>query len=656
MLPDATALHTSHRTNGTNIDSVLAQTWIHGHGNHPAEPTNHLPDAPTYPFERNRYWLMTPPPATAGGTTHPHLTTAVHRADIDGTLHTGTLNPAVHTWLTEHVIGDTTLLPATAFAEMAIFAGDAVGYGRIEELTLRAPLPLDRTAALQVWVGEPDHQDRRPITVYARPTSTGSDEVWTCHATGHLGPDVDPPLPDTAPRPPAGAVAVDVDDLYERLEERGYRYGANFRRLTAAWRDGETIFAEVTVGKDTDLRGYGVHPALFDAALHCLGVTDDGAGRRLPVQWSGVSLHATGARSLRVRVTPAGDDEVAITITDPAGAPVLSVDALTLREVAGQETATSGLYTLVWKPVDGGRRGVVPGTVLLDAGAVPADRPGAAVAWVLEQVQQRLDGSEHLVVVTRGAVAVTDTDDPDPDQGAVWGLIRSAQAEHPHRFTLLDTDQPHLPDPTTLTHHTELALRNNTLHTTHLTPHTPTTTTTPTLTGTILITGGTGALGTITTRHLATHHPHLHLVLASRQGTNAPTAPELTTLGADIRTCDITDPHQLQQLINTLPNLTAVIHTAGTLHDTPYTNSPPTTSTTPSKSKPTPPTTSTNSPKTTTSPTSSPTAASPAPSATPAKPPTPPPTPTSTPSPPTDTTTTNPPPPSPGDPGTSPPA
>ncbi|MFC4110942.1 beta-ketoacyl reductase, partial [Micromonospora zhanjiangensis] len=174
-----------------------------------------------------------------------------------------------------------------------------------------------------------------------------------------------------------------------------------------------------------------------------------------------------------------------------------------------------------------------------------------------------------LVVVTRGAVAVTDTDDPDPDQGAVWGLIRSAQAEHPHRFTLLDTDQPHLPDPTTLTHHTELALRNNTLHTTHLTPHTPTTTTTPTLTGTILITGGTGALGTITTRHLATHHPHLHLVLASRQGTNAPTAPELTTLGADIRTCDITDPHQLQQLINTLPNLTAVIHTAGTLHDTP---------------------------------------------------------------------------------------
>ncbi|MFD0822590.1 polyketide synthase dehydratase domain-containing protein, partial [Micromonospora zhanjiangensis] len=420
VLPDATALHTSHRTNGTNIDSVLAQTWIHGHGNHPAEPTNHLPDAPTYPFERNRYWLMTPPPATAGGTTHPHLTTAVHRADIDGTLHTGTLNPAVHTWLTEHVIGDTTLLPATAFAEMAIFAGDAVGYGRIEELTLRAPLPLDRTAALQVWVGEPDHQDRRPITVYARPTSTGSDEVWTCHATGHLGPDVDPPLPDTAPRPPAGAVAVDVDDLYERLEERGYRYGANFRRLTAAWRDGETIFAEVTVGKDTDLRGYGVHPALFDAALHCLGVTDDGAGRRLPVQWSGVSLHATGARSLRVRVTPAGDDEVAITITDPAGAPVLSVDALTLREVAGQETATSGLYTLVWKPVDGGRRGVVPGTVLLDAGAVPADRPGAAVAWVLEQVQQRLDGSEHLVVVTRGAVAVTDTDDPDPDQGAVW--------------------------------------------------------------------------------------------------------------------------------------------------------------------------------------------------------------------------------------------
>ncbi|MER7009794.1 polyketide synthase dehydratase domain-containing protein, partial [Dactylosporangium sp. NPDC000555] len=386
---------------------------------------NHLPQAPTYPFQHQSYWLTTG--HAAGAATHPFLTTVVHRADIDGTLHTGTLSPAVHTWLAEHVIGDTTLLPATAFAEMAIFAGDAVGYGRIEELTLRAPLPLDRTAALQVCVGEPDHQDRRPITVYARPANTGTDEAWTCHATGHLGADIDPPLPDTAPWPPAGAVEVDVDDLYELLAERGYRYGASFRGLTAAWRDGETIFAEVTVGAGADIRGYGVHPALFDAALHCLGVTDDGAGRRLPVQWSGVSLHATGARSLRVRVTPAGDDEVAIAITDPAGAPVLSIDALTLRETAGPETATAGLYTLVWKLVaDGGRRGAAPGTVVLDAGAVPADRPGAAVAWVLEQLQQRLEGSEHLVVVTRGAVAVTDTDDPDPDQGAVWGLVRSA--------------------------------------------------------------------------------------------------------------------------------------------------------------------------------------------------------------------------------------
>ncbi|MFJ9891619.1 SDR family NAD(P)-dependent oxidoreductase, partial [Streptomyces sp. NPDC091287] len=96
--------------------------------------------------------------------------------------------------------------------------------------------------------------------------------------------------------------------------------------------------------------------------------------------------------------------------------------------------------------------------------------------------------------------------------------------------------------------------------------------------GTVLITGGTGALGSLLARHLVTHHGARHLILTSRRGINAPGATqlhhELTTHGATLRieACDTTNPHNLTQLLNTIPDhhpLTTVIHTAGTTHDTP---------------------------------------------------------------------------------------
>ncbi|MFI2437569.1 SDR family NAD(P)-dependent oxidoreductase, partial [Streptomyces sp. NPDC018957] len=94
--------------------------------------------------------------------------------------------------------------------------------------------------------------------------------------------------------------------------------------------------------------------------------------------------------------------------------------------------------------------------------------------------------------------------------------------------------------------------------------------------GTVLITGGTGALGALTARHLVTRHGITHLLLTSRRGPDAPGATqlhdELTALGAQvtITACDTTDHTALAHLLTTIPDthpLTAVIHTAGVLQD-----------------------------------------------------------------------------------------
>ncbi|MEK8104238.1 polyketide synthase dehydratase domain-containing protein [Micromonospora sp. M12] len=98
--------------------------------------------------------------------------------------------------------------------------------------------------------------------------------------------------------PPADAVRVPVEDLYERLAETGYEYGPGFQGVRAAWRSGDTVFTEVAL--PDGVPGFLVHPAMLDAALHgaLLGRQAD-AAPDLPFSWTGVSLTGSGATGAR---------------------------------------------------------------------------------------------------------------------------------------------------------------------------------------------------------------------------------------------------------------------------------------------------------------------------------------------------------------------
>src|SRR5262249_40097701 len=133
--------------------------------------------------------------------------------------------------------------------------------------------------------------------------------------------------------PPYGAVPVDLEELYARLASTELDYGDAFQGLRAAWRHGDDVYATVVLPEGTDPDRLAFHPALLDAALHPMAFTDATADGevRLPVAWSDVSLHAAGARAIRVRLSPTGPDTVALRVTDSEGAPVADVGALTVR-------------------------------------------------------------------------------------------------------------------------------------------------------------------------------------------------------------------------------------------------------------------------------------------------------------------------------------
>ncbi|MCC5481326.1 polyketide synthase dehydratase domain-containing protein, partial [Streptomyces sp. JA03] len=140
-------------------------------------------ELPTYPFQRQWYWLDSAAPAggpaDAAGlgletADHPLLGAAVELPDTEGFLFTGRLSVETQPWLADHAVMGAVLLPGTAFVEMALHAGEQVGCGHVEELTLQAPLVLPEQGGVQLRlsVGADDGDGRRPLTLHSRAEGT----------------------------------------------------------------------------------------------------------------------------------------------------------------------------------------------------------------------------------------------------------------------------------------------------------------------------------------------------------------------------------------------------------------------------------------------------------------------------------------------------
>ncbi|MFE0254221.1 SDR family NAD(P)-dependent oxidoreductase [Streptomyces sp. NPDC059010] len=597
------------------LDRAAAELHVHGRRIDWRRLVPHTApaDLPTYAWDTQRHWTEPAASATAPGlfdrAAHPLLGIQLQSADETRWTFRNEWSPATADWLPDHTVFGRTVVSGTTLMELCRAALDVARPDTpadVTDLLLLAPLVLPGTGTVEVSVEVVTAGPVPEITVHSRPRDQEATD-WTLHATASAAEPAATPA-DEPPAWPETAEPAWTEDTYERLTALGLGYGPAFQgvRQAAATGDG-TLLARLSlppVARDT-ADPYPVHPALLDAALQVTAVLDTADQRvLLPVAVGRCVLPPGGASDLTASVRRTGGSGTDLTLDvrlwDADGFPAGRLEGVRLRAVSPADLSGGSengrhLYEVAWTAVaqettgDGGAADTVvrfwPDPA---AGLEPARAAHELAAEALAELQTLValppdEAPARTVWVTRGAVSACEGDPvPGLAQSVLWGLARSARAEHPELgLTLLDIDgddAPELPSVAAHADEPELAWRGGELLAPRLVRARPAPPGRPVAIptgGTVLITGGLGAVGRHMARLLAENGVP-RLLLTSRQGPEDPrtadVTAELTALGAEVEVaaCDVADAAAVADVLARVGDeapLRGVVHCAGVLAD-----------------------------------------------------------------------------------------
>ncbi len=328
-------------------------------------------DLPTYPFQRQRYWVQARRPSATSANApgdHPLLGHRL-RSPLKMISYAGQIDAASLAYLGDHRVFASTILPATAFIEAALAAAPALGTGpaTLTEMVIHEALVVagDQVHALHTILDPAGNQ--ATFEIYSQ--AAGAED-WKLHASGQLRIEHQVPsgTQQLAAIQSRCTTEVSTESHYALLAEHGLDFGPSLRGLRRLWVGVGEALGEVLLPapQAAELGQYHIHPALLDPCIQViadLSASDQDTYLPMSIEritchtqpgslvWAHGLLHgdlAARPETLRADIrlySAAGDLLVEI-----VGLVLKRANRAALLRMSGQERPADWLYVPVWQP------------------------------------------------------------------------------------------------------------------------------------------------------------------------------------------------------------------------------------------------------------------------------------------------------------------
>ncbi|MEO8900003.1 MAG: SDR family NAD(P)-dependent oxidoreductase [Polyangiaceae bacterium] len=324
-----------------------------------------LVDLPSYAFQRERCWFVArrgvAPRGRASG--HPLLGVRLHSALADIVQFEAEVTPDSVLFLRDHRVNGRLILPAAAFVDMALSAGQRVfnAAQQLEDLVIGEPLVVgeEETRRVQTVVRRLD--DGAASFEILSAAMDEDEPEWQRHVSGSLRALES--AVDSAPVAPlSGAVHVTRAAHLAALAARGLAFGPTLQGVESVESSNGEARGVITLPVEADDAAlYLLPPALLDACLQILAAAiPSGAATSaayLPLVIDSVRLYRSPGRTVSSQAIVAKPAQMPaetltgeVRIFDEQGV-IAELRGITLRASSSVKAAPANhdLYTIAWE-------------------------------------------------------------------------------------------------------------------------------------------------------------------------------------------------------------------------------------------------------------------------------------------------------------------
>ncbi|MBW4633665.1 MAG: type I polyketide synthase [Iphinoe sp. HA4291-MV1] len=341
---------------------------------------------PTYPFQRQRYWVETrhqtqflSTKGTNAENYHPLLGQRLHLPGSENIHFQCQISQDSPAYLNDHRVFGLTIVPATAYLEMALAAGAAVFKSSnlvLEDVDIQQVLilPKDEGKTLQM-VLTPQETSGYSFQIFSLTESQDEEKpIWTLHAIGKIKRDeaaLFPESVDLTTLQTQYPEEVSVADYYQQFQAVGVDFGSSFQAVAQIRKRQEEAIGQIRLPEvlHSEAAQYQLHPVLLDASFQVIaGIfsIDERQDAYLPVSVKRLRIYSRPNTHLlwsQVKIVQAQGLEqqllrTDLSLLDPNGMLIAQVEGLTVRRtnskvlqrILQKENLGNWLYQVIWKP------------------------------------------------------------------------------------------------------------------------------------------------------------------------------------------------------------------------------------------------------------------------------------------------------------------